>query len=128
MSTIINKCKYCKSNNNNGIIRNSNFFCDEGCYNKFLGLTFIEKPTPKHMIKKCDYCLYGFDTSRIIGVNYKTLWFCCDEHLNLANPRPKVMVHMGHPFISPHLMPSIVPPMVLHRGYHIGPGMIGYFH
>ena len=123
MSTRTNKCKYCSLTIKNGIIRDSNIFCNEEC-NKLYYAAYRPMLIPKPVrIIKCNYCLIDFDASIRTGINYNILWFCCEEHLNLANPRPKVSYYP----IAPHIMP----PMVLHRNPYMGhifvPGMSGYY-
>ncbi len=99
MSTCTTKCKYCNINIKNGIVRDSKIFCNDTCFRNYsvcYRLTLIPKYVP--IPKKCNYCLYEFDASIKPGINYKTLWFCCQDHLNLANPRPKVMFHPSAPY------------------------------
>jgi hypothetical protein len=127
MSTTITKCKYCKINIKDGIICNSNIYCNEICYKAAFRPTLIPKTIC--VPKTCNYCLTSFDTSIRDGINYKTLWFCCEDHLILANPRPKIMVGMGYPVAIPYNMLiayGMAPPMVLHHGHYIGPGVYHY--
>ena len=113
-----NICTQCKYPNPNGIIRSSKFYCSEKCF------TQSRRPSCqiKTCLKNCNYCFESHDIYINPGVNYGKLWFCCQHHLNLANPRPKVIVEpliglpighhivpnpyiVGHPFIGPFIGP-----------------------
>ncbi len=136
----VNNCNYCKCQLSNGIIRDCKFYCSDKCYNNTKKVHFIQKPIyqpPTPVIEKqCNYCFSIFDRNTIAGIEYGPMWFCCQEHLNLANPRPKVMVA---PHIVPHIVPHIIGPRIIgpriigpriigpHFGHHIiGPHFIGH--
>ena len=135
-----NWCSNCTRQSFNGIIRNSRFYCSESCSDRahkkvhFGGVDHryissgsshtpsginsrISPRISPRIEKQCNYCFDTFDMAHNRGIEYGPMWFCCQYHLNLANPRPKVMTAPigGHMVIG---QPMIVPPM-------IGPPMIG---
>ncbi len=124
-------CEYCKhSILMDGIIRNSKIYCNTTCYSNAYSI--------KTIIKTCNYCFDKFDININRGIDYKTLWFCCDAHLQLANPRPKVMVGGVWPPIIHHtpvivapptpynlpILPTATPTIISRNGHflaHVGP-------
>jgi hypothetical protein len=110
MASIVHTCYNCKTTIHSGIIRNSHFYCSEHCYSK--------------VIKSCNYCFDKHDTVINPGINYKTLWFCSKDHLDLANPRPKIS-HAMDPIIGHPMGPIIGHPMGPIIGHPMGP-IIGY--
>ncbi len=107
-----NWCYNCTQGSSNGIIRNSKFYCSQRCYDRvhkkvhFGGVEYRSASTimseshstphvrivpPSRIEKKCNYCFDTFDISRNSGIDYGPMWFCCQYHLNLANPRPKTI-------------------------------------
>jgi hypothetical protein len=51
------------------------------------------------------------------------MWFCCQYHLNLANPRPKAVMASPAFFPSPiHIAPQVLPHVMR---LHIGGPFIG---
>jgi len=133
-----NWCYNCTKHFSNGIIRNSKVYCSESCYDRahknvnFVGVSYA--PTTKiirpsslpqpvmvqRIEKQCNYCFDTFDRNRNPGLEYGTMWFCCQHHLNLANPRPKVMVApMGHHIMPIHIAPQVLP--------HFAPQVLAHF-
>lgn len=71
-------------------------------------------PTPTPINKQCNYCFTQYDINLHAGIPYGRMWFCCQDHLNLANPRPK---HVMVPSIGPFGHPiQLVGPIIGHPG------------
>ena len=84
-------------------------------------------PTPTPINKQCNYCFTQYDINLHAGIPYGRLWFCCQDHLNLANPRPK---HVMVPSIGPFGHPiQLAGSMIGHPGQIImgRSGIIGPF-
>ena len=92
-----------------GIMRDGKTFCNNGCFSRYGRPSLLPKYVPKP--RGCNYCFVEYDTNMHAGVPFKTLWFCCPEHLELANPRPKLMAVGGYPAVVPHVIGHpLVPP------------------
>ena len=146
-----NNCLNCSRKSSNGIIRDSMFYCSSDCYEKqkrvrFGKIHIVDEPHPTHTMslnvyrpssrmqlnpiprpinKHCNYCFDQYDINIHHGIHYGRLWFCCQDHLNLANPRPKHV--MVGPAMVPHIGPFIAPAMVHSSPIIMGPGLIGPF-
>jgi hypothetical protein len=71
-------------------------------------------PTPTPINKQCNYCFTQYDINLHAGIPYGRMWFCCQDHLNLANPRPK---HVMVPSIGPFGHPiQLAGPIIGHPG------------
>jgi hypothetical protein len=66
--------------------------------------------------KQCNYCFVKFDRFDNPGIKYGPMWFCSQNHLNLANPRPKAMM-VPAPVMPIHVAPQVLP--------HFAPRIIG---
>ena len=87
-----------------------------GSNSNFGGAMSTYRPPAPRIEKQCNYCFDKFDMMHHRGIDHGPLWFCCQQHLNLANPRPKVMMVPGPaqaflhgpihiaPQVMPHLM------------------------
>ncbi len=120
-----NNCNKCNQRIYNGVLRDGNLYCSDNCYKKVhFGSVNITAYVPNN--KQCNYCFDTFDNNRINGIEYGPMWFCCQHHLNLANPRPKVMM-VQRPILGPtHNVPLIGGTLFVPRiGYH--PYFIGPF-
>ncbi len=153
--TVNNWCYNCTKQSFNGIIRNSKFYCSEICYDRanyyqssqnahlgsahkkvhFGGASYYHPhstassylPTVPIIEKQCNYCFDKFDIKCNRGIDYGPMWFCCQHHLNLANPRPKVMmatVPTPMPALI-HVAPQVLPHVMGQR--IIGPFIGGPF-
>ena len=117
-------CMTCKNNIKDGIMRDGNPYCSTRCYVNKPRLIPLYNPKPR----SCNYCFVEFDTNIHMGVPYEPMWFCCPEHLELANPRPKiVLAPVPAPFIGPHIIrPTLVPgPFVGHHIIHPHMAFVG---
>ena len=83
-------------------------------------------PTPR-IEKQCNYCFDKYDITQAQGIEHGPLWFCCQHHLNLANPRPKVMMAPAPAFLHGpiHIAPQVLPHVMGQR--MIGPFIGGPF-
>jgi hypothetical protein len=145
-----NWCCNCTKQSSNGIIRNSKFYCSENCYDRaqqvhkkektdhhhhkvhFGGISYAPSsistyrpPTPR-IEKQCNFCFDKFDINTR-GIDYGPMWFCCQHHLNLANPRPKVMASPAYLPSPIHIAPQVLPHVMMQRmgGPFIGGPFIG---
>ncbi len=137
-----NFCNQCLVKISNGIIRDGNIYCSDNCYKQWFEycepthnvhvgsnnrrISSMPTPTPspparKIVEKQCNYCFETFDMSNRCGIPYGPMWFCCQQHLNLANPRPKVQVVSG-PIIG---VPHVVGPHIVGVPHVVGPHIIG---
>jgi hypothetical protein len=85
---VVNKCSNCSKKTHDGIVRNSKFYCNSTCYDDAHKTHAYSSPC---IIKKCLYCTNIFNTSVCPGVEYEKMWFCSNDHFQLANPRPKIV-------------------------------------
>lgn len=118
-----NNCYSCNKSISDGIIRNCNLYCSETCYYNKTHYHPVMPVTPVRNIT-CNYCLEIFDRNSISGVPHGAFWFCCQNHLILANPRPKSVI-IG-PFMGPVMGPVMGPfmGMPIPAFQHvIGPGV-----
>jgi hypothetical protein len=143
-----NWCYNCTKHFSNGIIRNSKVYCSESCYDwvhkkahftptmDTVPTTKFIRPSSKsyramvqRIEKQCNYCFDTFDKNTTQGIDYGPMWFCCQHHLNLANPRPKVMmapaVPIGHYHITPQALPHFMGQRII--GPFVGGQFIGPF-
>lgn len=83
-------------------------------------------PTPTPIVKQCNYCFTQYDINLHAGIPYGRMWFCCQDHLNLANPRPKHHVMVPHVGQVVHPIP-LNGPIIGHPGQIImgRPGLMG---
>ncbi len=131
-SPTFNNCFTCKNVVMNGIFRNSRIYCSENCYSYRPGLV----PTYLPKEKSCNYCFNAFDVNIKPGISYGNMWFCCQEHLDLANPRTKIVVggpFMHHVPLMHHGLPMhhgqmimITPQMAVHPMYQMHPFARGF--
>lgn len=95
------KCMNCCIMSKDGIIKQSQFFCSKDCYDKKQQALSVPKhvhfvtSTSPGIIKKCNYCFDDYDININNGISYGPMWFCCQHHLTLANPRPKAVPMQG---------------------------------
>ncbi len=74
--------------------------------------------------KQCNYCFVIFDRNDNPGIKYENMWFCSQNHLNLANPRPKIMMAPAFPL---HIAPQVMPHLVAMGHRFVGGPFIGPF-
>jgi hypothetical protein len=135
--TVDNWCYNCTKQSLNGIIRNSKFFCSEDCHQRAFKKPHHKDPHKDHhhhkdphhyhhkapyhnppvhapmpkIEKQCNYCFEKFEHHSTRGIDYGPMWFCCQYHLNLANPRPKAVMEPfpGHFPMPIHVAPQVLP-------------------